>query len=798
MASPFDRFRKNQKTWLAVFGVLLMVAWGVGDSLSRAGSGNSANPVIVETKYGDYNFQTLSMMKESRALVEQFLYQLVEKSMEKTFGHENLNQREQQAVVQIFSSLRGQLLGRRSQNSPDAEAIETLVLAKKAEQLGIVVSNATINEYLRQISAGTLTDQDLAQIIAGMSTRAKHRVSQSMIFEAIRTEMLASKMLEMFQTSMAGITPAQRWDYFVRLNRRATVEVMPVPVAGFVDQVGEPTQAELTAFFDEHKSLLPNPDSPVPGFKIPRKGAFQYFKASPELMLTAALEKVTDAEIAEYYEKNKTSFPASELPKNEPAKEEPTGDAKPAEPEKKEASKTDAAPGDKPADAKPTDVKPEGDKPADDSKPEPAKTEPAKTETPAPAPAEEKKSSSVERSPFKLVSLLQEEKKDEAKPAEGAKPAETAAPTTEKKEAAAPTGDKPAAAAPAEPKKEDAPAATDKVAEPPKTEEKPKYEPLEKVKEEIRKTLARQKVNEEIRLAFDELESDMKSYATDFSRYKAERESDPNATPPEKLDFAALAKSKGIAAFEIPLSTQQEIQDGTDIGKSFTFSQRTFRMVPFAQTAFSKDATVFRAARTQDDAGNQYLYWKTEEVPETVPSLEDVKTAVAYAWRLIKARPLALKKANEEAAKVQAEKKTLAEFFGKDKADEIKTAGPFSWMTIGDVPMDPMSNVPRLSEVPGVNRAGESFMAAVFKLQPGQASAALNQPEDTAYVIRMVDYDKPLEEVEKEFASADFRRYSAVARPDQTAMFTTWMDNLETEARVKWVRPPVEFNTDDE
>ena len=117
------------------------------------------------------------------------------------------------------------------------------------------------------------------------------------------------------------------------------------------------TEKELKEFFDECKTRYPIPDSPEPGFRLPKRIAVQYFRANVDKFVD--LKSVTDAEIKEeydrdtdYYEDKDKSLAAEEKAaeaakktgtekKTDAEKKTP---AKKTEPEKKTESgkKTDA------------------------------------------------------------------------------------------------------------------------------------------------------------------------------------------------------------------------------------------------------------------------------------------------------------------------------------------------------------------------------------------------------------------------------------------------------------------------
>lgn len=106
---------------------------------------------------------------------------------------------------------------------------------------------------------------------------------------------------------MFGNPPGLRWDYFRRLTQSATAEVVPVDVRSVSAQVALPSAAVLKAFFEKHKEDLPDPRSEKPGFREPHRTQVEYLVAKRGAFVDEISKQITDAEIAEYYEKNKTT-----------------------------------------------------------------------------------------------------------------------------------------------------------------------------------------------------------------------------------------------------------------------------------------------------------------------------------------------------------------------------------------------------------------------------------------------------------------------------------------------------------
>src|SRR6185437_7320650 len=146
------------------------------------------------------------------------------------------------------------------------------------------------------------TADQYQQARSSIRIRGQQRVSKAMVYDALRTELLARNYRMMFANSLQ-ITPAQRWNYYQRLKRRVRAEMTAVPVADFVQQVPDPGDARLTAFFNEYKEVEPVPGSPDPAFKVPTRAAFDYFVADYQHFFNPA--GVTEADAKVHYEKFK-------------------------------------------------------------------------------------------------------------------------------------------------------------------------------------------------------------------------------------------------------------------------------------------------------------------------------------------------------------------------------------------------------------------------------------------------------------------------------------------------------------
>ena len=309
VASPFAVFRRNQKVALAILTILSMVGFVFLEPIMKLIGGTNApeNPVVVETRYGNFTERDVQAMRGTRDLLDLFLRKVTVETVKAQINKGLRDPRDEAMAQQEWYGTYRAVLLQRTNPGPEAAAIETYVLAKTAERAGMMISDRAVNDFLRQLSADVLAPQQIEALIANL--QPGRTVSVSKVFDAIRTELMAAQFRQMFAQSLKDFPPEQRFAFYSRLNRRAKAELMPVAVADFADQVADPSAEEVQKLYDKHKNDFPNPASPDPGFKQPKRAAFQYFKADFAKFEAEAKPLVTEEEIRDYYEKNKGSVP---------------------------------------------------------------------------------------------------------------------------------------------------------------------------------------------------------------------------------------------------------------------------------------------------------------------------------------------------------------------------------------------------------------------------------------------------------------------------------------------------------
>jgi hypothetical protein len=451
-----------------------------------------------------------------------------------------------QFVMQASEAVNGEQFGRQfaklfgfGHQSNREDVIFGKLMRAEADRIGITVNKDMVNEFLKSIpvemlGSRMLTEDAYVKIRNGLSYNRKS-MNDETLFAILGDEVKAQLAYLTLSPRTSALPPGPEvyWQYFRRLKVRQQLNTVALDVDQFVDQVGQPSDAEVEALFAQYRTRFPNQDGPgTPGFRLDFRAKLAFLELDYESMEKQA-EEVSDADIEAYYEENKETpmirtpvLPdAPEVPVTEPA-ESPSGDGKPetetdaekadepaSEPpesaeKKDDAPKPEPSQDEKPAEATPDEAPEKADKPPEAAKEETEsddscglfesdeaaaatdeKTEPAATEESVSSPAKEADENSTESAADEPESDPAAAEQPEAEPK--ASPAEEQAAANEK-----PAGDanatQPSLTIPSVP---EAPAKTD--TEPAEIEYE--YRPLDDdLKNEIREEILRQRVGEAI------------------------------------------------------------------------------------------------------------------------------------------------------------------------------------------------------------------------------------------------------------------------------------------------------------
>lgn len=283
MAGSFGVFRQYEKAALAGLAILAMLAFFVIPPFLQMGpSAGMADPVVVSWKGGGLRESGLQRAVLMRRAANQLLVDAL--------------------------SATGRAPTRMPLPDDEKDVVDTLLLANEASASGMVVSNDTINRFLQGWTNDLVRPEQFDQIVAQIGGRVG--LGQQDVFEALRQVLLADRMRQLLVrgVDVSGTPPGWMWDYYRRLEQSATAEVIPVVVEKFAAEVPEPSEAQLRSFFDRYKDDLPVARSADPGFRQPHRVRYDFLVAKADAYVDEERPKITDAQIAAFYEERKESL----------------------------------------------------------------------------------------------------------------------------------------------------------------------------------------------------------------------------------------------------------------------------------------------------------------------------------------------------------------------------------------------------------------------------------------------------------------------------------------------------------
>jgi hypothetical protein len=783
MSSPFSIFRKNQKVMLAVLTTLAMFGFILLPTILQlmGGSRSVADPVVLKTtKFGSLRKSHLQILQNSHVRVMNVLGQLQAMGdVGAAVAAGKISEEEGKGIQDRYAAAYRQQIERIFGGGNPADVAKIWLLARQAEQSGMIISEEMIRSFVKGITQNVVKSADIQAVFS------RAGLSAEQFFSLMRDELLAYELRNEFRVSLYASTPGQRWDYFNRLNRMATIEAIPVPVADYVKQVPDPKEEVLKTFFEENKERYSSPDSPEPGFHRPHRVALEYFRADYDKF--ASPQTVTEAEIRQEYEKHQEYYDQIEKQAETP----------PAEKKETPAEKKDQKAAEKP-DAKKA-PKVEKKAPKVEKKESKGEKKESKGVSSITSPLPKGEGTSAGAAPIVLAAFAQNAKPDDkAQPPANAQPPAKAAEPVKQSAAGAKAGKSADQAAGGAGGKSSNPAPKGDApkAEPPKTglPELPKAVLSEAVKKVIRRRIAQERILK----VFEGLRVQMDQYGQEWSKYEVERITSQSAgggqkplgSPPPAPDFAELAKQNHLAADHTALIARWEAETvpiGTSQPAQIVDGQLAVnpRGAPVCQYAFQSLPT-FRPAISVD-GGGLYLYWKTKDEKEHVPKFEDVRDDVLHMWKMIEAQKPALKQAKLLAAEADKAGKSLKKLFADRPDVQVVLPPKFSWMTVGNLASLQPAQYARLSPVAGVEMAGEEFMRTVFGLEkPGQVAVTFNAPKTIAYVVQLNEFSPVYEVRKSQFETDNFRKYDAVGADDQKQIEQAWLKEIERSAGFEW------------
>lgn len=776
MATPFSAFRKYTGALMAVLCGLLMVSFVVADPLMQMlGGGGGGRPAwakdtVVVWDGGSMNELELGEAVRHRLILAEFQRQVA-----------GLGLRDAQAagVGDVPLRVRPLALPSTPEENVEEDIVSNKIFAQRARDAGMVVSDEMIVDYLRALGRDRVSSEQMRTIMSGMQAGAGRRATIAFVFDLLREAMLATNYLSSHLYVFGTVLPEERWEDWLKVNDRVILEAAPVPAADFLNEVEEPTDEQLEAYFAEYQDREPAPDvlgeyggvqlaSPTPGFATPPRVRLHYAVGKFETFVEKTLDDVSDEEIAEYYEANKDRFieadrtlfgdddlfgPADDETEADNGEEEAASDptTEPSDETATEASevKADAAPESETEEAPANELEPETSDA--DATPETPVSEEA-TETPTAVEEEEE----------------EEETADDAAEAE----------TETESEADVATG-----------VDSEADATDDKGIE---------YQPLEEVSEEIRRRIAENKAGIRLRELMFELKRELDdAYAGYFDAMldATDAEAEPPEPPAALTDFSPLAEKYGLEVTTTEPTARLDLAE-TSPGRSINADPTSPRPLPLWFISFSEGAVdTFEPIVTFDAENNFYLSAIVERLERVTPELDDVRDEVIAAWKREKAADLAIEAAEELADEVTDSGLSIGGYLTNNPggpAGEAFETDPFGLLSVAGVSDQTGEVFLRLSQPAPLSEPGPGMLESVFDLEAGEVGAALNHDRSVAYVLRVATRLTPVDRLRSQFLSEGGTWYGSapLARVRGFRARSAVIGSLVDEAEVEWLREP--------
>ncbi|MBR2005117.1 MAG: hypothetical protein IJ991_13180, partial [Thermoguttaceae bacterium] len=452
--NPFSVFRRNQKAWMAGLTLFTMFSFiALGSMVQCVGTGGQQNgaqygAVAKTAKYGTLDELSFQTARDNATRLARFartalfsldveawnqtaqMAQFIPESYLVQFYISSLAEKDQEMAARAYALDRFATELEFALNNSQAMVDRWLVL-QFAYENGMAADDAAATQELKRLVGGALNDEawQAALNSGGLSERA--------LLDLLKEQVAYSRAVSKYALPNSIAATRDMAEAFEATNRSMKANVAAFNAADYVDQVAEPSEAELKKFYEQYRNVTANASSATPGFSQPTKIALEVVRAE---ITDEVLASITDEEIQKYYDEHREEFKkpvappaAPELPTAETLQLPGVDGSAAVIPD----SILDAAPAAEEAPAT-EEAAPAEEAPATEEA-APAEEAPATEEA---APAEEP--TAYKQAEILLVSYQQEV--EEAAPAEEAPATEEAAPAEEAPatEEAAPAEEAPA------------------------------------------------------------------------------------------------------------------------------------------------------------------------------------------------------------------------------------------------------------------------------------------------------------------------------------------------------------------
>jgi len=280
----------------------------------------------------------------------------------------------------------------------------------------------------------------------------------------------------------------------------------------------------------------------------------------------------------------------------------------------------------------------------------------------------------------------------------------------------------------------------------------PRYLPLSDPShhENLKKALARDRADEEIRSTFEKIHDE---YVDKFSDeyYKIQEQiedakkdglSTEGLVLPKLNDLSGIASKFGLTYGSTPLMDRTEAETIGPISMARAGSGMPMDSRTFATELFDPKKQLYDSFELGDSLGRKYLVRKTEDIaPHTVP-LEDIRDQVVRAWKREKARPMALKAAQELAERLKTQSGQIKELSIDNRPviaiEQVTKLQPGVMVPSRYGPQFGFERGPAtLTDLIEIRMAGEKLLDTLFGLKQGDVMVESDLPQSNYYVMTL-------------------------------------------------------------
>lgn len=261
-------FRKNSRIFLLVFMSALLVVFLVGDVIGRGGGGGANVDPVLAVAFGEE--------------VHASDFQVVQDDME---------------IARMLGF--GQMLPAVRATDQAEAAIAMYLLTREAELAGVQASPELIVDVLsQQPGAGEVIN----------SIRDRRKMSLEAIYASAARALTPMYYASFLASAADGSSKPRLEREFRNSNQQAQAWTSVISSEAFLEQVPEPTEEELLAFYEEAKDRDPDMtgDEPKFGYRVPDRVRVEVLTIDPNAIIEEV--RISTRAAKDYYERNRTNY----------------------------------------------------------------------------------------------------------------------------------------------------------------------------------------------------------------------------------------------------------------------------------------------------------------------------------------------------------------------------------------------------------------------------------------------------------------------------------------------------------